>query len=102
MKAWYTDYIPGVLAMRWAMDIGKVSIFLDLALSVSMCLLTCRSSPFLFLSASQVWLRGDIMDATPFVAFLAGNTYGTKDDFLDAVSSGCQPAEFFSFALSLH
>ena len=41
------------------------------------------------------------MDATPFVAFLAGNTYGTKDDFLDAVSSAGQPVAFLSFPLLL-
>ena len=87
--------------MRWAMDIGKVSIFNNVAMSLSMCLLPCRSSPFLCLSTAQVWLRGDSVDAMPFVAFLVGNTYRTKDDFLDAVSSGGQPAEFLSFALSL-
>ena len=41
------------------------------------------------------------MDATPFVAFLAGNTYGAKNDFPEAVTSWGQLAEFLSFALSL-
>ena len=76
--------------MRWAIDIGKVCVFNNLALSLSMC-----SSPFLCQSATQVWLRGDIMDATPFVAFPAGNTYGTKDDFLDAVAFGVNRPTFF-------
>ena len=67
----------------------------------SMRLLPRRSSPFLCASTAQAWLCGDIMDATPFVAFMADNTYGIKDDFLDAVSFGGQPAEFLSFALSL-
>ena len=87
--------------MRWAIYIGKVSVLHNLALSFSTCILICRSRPFLCLSAAQVWLRGDNMDATPFVAFLAGNTDGTKDDFLDAVISGVQPGGFLSFALSL-
>ena len=93
--------VSTLLAMCCAMVIGKVSVFNNLALSFSLCLLTCRSSPFLCLSAAQVWLPHDMMDATPFVAFLVGNTYGTKDYILDAVSSGGQPAEFLSFALSL-
>ena len=87
--------------MRWAMDVGKVSIFNNITLSFSMCLLTCRSSPFLCLCAAQVWRRGDIMDATPFVAFQVGNIYGTKDDVLDAIGSGGQPVEFLSFAFAL-
>ena len=42
------------------------------------------------------------MDATPFVTLVAGNTYGTKDDFLDAANSWGHMAEFFfSFPLSL-
>ena len=41
------------------------------------------------------------MNAVPFVTFLAGNTYRTKDDFLDILSSRGPSAEFLSFALSL-
>ena len=73
----------------------------NLALALSICLLTFRSCPFLYRSPAQVWLDGDIMDATPFVAFLTGNTYGTKDDLLDAVHPGGHPAELLCFALSL-
>ena len=60
------DYILGI-GYALAMAIGNISFFNTLALSFSTCLLTCRSSPFLCLYAAQVWLRGDIMDATPFV-----------------------------------
>ena len=88
------DYIlGGPWTIGFALGYGhwQLFVFNNLALSFSACLLTCRSSPFLCLSAAQVWLRADSMDGTPFVNFLPGNTYGMKDDFLGDVSAGGQP-----------
>ena len=91
----------------WALDYWLCFGLRTLARYLSSTISRChshaylrRSSPFLCLSAPPIWLRGDIMDATPFVAFLAGNTYGTENDFLDAASSGGQPAEFLSFCFA--